>query len=121
MNIFNETRLKAIFLDGEEIRMAFTIIQVNNLYIRYKSEINKSLVDKVERAKDRHIGVPTKYQVMVKLSNEEMKLMREFNINYCVILADKMSGIEERTGEVDANGIQAYELATRLQLLFSAI
>ncbi|WP_439559509.1 hypothetical protein [Dyadobacter sp.] len=69
--------------------------------------LHKSLREKVDNARYMKPGGAL---IPVYLTQDEKKLLRQYNTDYCAVLADKPD-----TGET----VGIYQMATRIQMLFS--
>lgn len=118
MSFFNFNSTKKIELDFCQIRFAHVVVQLSAAFIRTKSETHKSLSLKIERAKN----VARSGQVVkLEVNEAEKKLMREYNDQYCEILSDRMKRHDLASSKPDYTALEAYSLATEVQLLFSSI
>ncbi|MCF0071308.1 hypothetical protein LZD49_12575 [Dyadobacter sp. CY261] len=111
-------RTKSVVLDFTQVRFANVVVQMAAVFIRHKSNTHKSLALKIERAKNVVRGGEA---VTLEFTEPEKRLMREYNSNYCGILSDRMKLHDKEASVPDYPALEAYELSTQIQLLFSSI
>lgn len=114
MKLFQFTKQKAIMLSSEQLLMANSIIQSCMPFIRYPTPEQKSLAEKIQRAKN---AVRRGHYEMCFVSDAERRAMRDFNSEYCFKLTGHIQRMTKAKQPI-ANELEAYTIATIIQLKF---
>lgn len=109
-----DLQTKQITLNHENLHfLAMTIRRADDI-IKRTNETHETLVRKIKLAL--RVIRYGHYEITFSLDSEELKLARQYNSDYCFILADKF-GISEM---MDAEVLEIYRLATKVQLLINS-
>lgn len=116
MKLFQFTKLKAIVLSSEELLMANSIIQSTLPFIIHPTAEQKTLSTKIQRAKN---AVRKGHYELCSVTESERKAMRDFNLEYCCKLTEIIRS-KTINREPISDALQAYQIATTIQLKFRA-
>jgi len=111
-----KTQLKVVCLNYQELNMAYTMLRCNEVNSGKVAAAHESLFSKIISGKRAAIA---SWTVRLLLEDAERKVMRDCNTSYCSILANQLDW-SDTNGIPEAEIIEIYELATRIQLLFSS-
>lgn len=106
------SHLKTIQLSFKQLNMVHTMIRCAEMRMSKYNEQHISLDRKVKAAKRK--AAPAYYNLL-DLDPEECKLMRQYNTNYCAILADNDDEGEFQNDQI----IEIYQLATNIQMILT--
>ena len=105
-----DTQLKKVYLSYEQMKMMHTMVRCAELRISRPGQVHKNLYEKLLKALGR-VSQPVFIREL-DLTPEELVLCRQYNTDYCSILANNDDEGEFQSAEI----VQIYLLATSLQL-----
>lgn len=114
--------IKIVWFDRPEITLAYAMVRVVEINRRSQqlSKHHRGICDKLHISK---MGMSVCAKVFVQLSEEECKLLREYNAEYCEILATKMAQGDQDgiTAMTDAEALHLYTTANRIMKVLSSL
>ena len=112
--------IKFVKLSREEINLSHVIIQVNGMRQHRPAQAHKELETKIDFLKILAQNHRQRPYFVCAFDEAESRLMRDYNQNYCFILAGNLEFEESRSDGLPWEGaLDTYQLATRIQMRFS--
>ena len=113
--------VKHVVLNKAEILLAYAIVRVMEVNKKKLEDIHYQLSSKLHRAKHGMLGGITE----VFLSDQECKLMRQYNTDYCDILATQLEIHDKACSNPNCRtndeAMAIYERATKIQMQLASL